>query len=705
MAARTRLVRPKSIVDDAWLQLGNLDGVEINNPLIGRHKDDIEQPGLLEVRLMRNPDYLSFAAKVLLDIDLLPGQALILEELWNRPFPMYIGSRGYGKTFLLAVLAMLKCALIPNMKVVGVGAAFRQAKFIFEYMESIWNNAPVLKSVCDGNSGPKVNADRCSILINDSVARFVPLGDGQKIRGMRARLILADEFASINPAIYETVIGGFASVSARPVEGVKERARQKAIKGQYKDYSPNKASYLSNQSIISGTADYDFMHFADYWKKYWVFIHSKNDPNKVIQLPGGDTRTLKDCFPNGEIDPSFDYKDYSIIRIPYELVPEGFMDEKVVARSKASSDPSIILKEYHACFPKDSAGFFKRTVIEGCVANDKNLNNEHWPSWCNSPFDPILKGHPGRQYVIGIDPAAAQDNLSIVVLELWPQHVRVAYAWSTNLADFKNRKKGKMTNEEDYYSFCARRIRNLTKVFPTDDIAIDAQGGGLALMEALHDSQKFNASNGEVAFWPTNRILRPDKELDTDDEAGRHNLHMCQFADANFTSEANHGTLKDMLDKTLLFPRFDSVSLELAHYGDAELAKSLGQTRIYDTLEDAVMEIEELKNEMCSIVMSRTGTGVNSRDRWDTPETTTKDGKKTRMHKDRYSALIMANYIARHIQRAPAPIEYNVIGGFSHQIVARSNQNTGKLYNGPEWFTNPINQSKGVIRVVKKRSV
>lgn len=704
MSLRTRLIRPKSILEDAWLGMGNLDGLEIDNPLIGRSRDDIENPGLLELRLMRNPAYISLAAKVLLDIELLPGQAMILEELWNRPFPMYIGSRGYGKTFLLAVLATLKCALIPGMKVVGVGAAFRQAKFIFEYMESIWNNAPVLRSVCDGNSGPIVNADRCSMIINDSVARFVPLGDGQKIRGMRANLILADEFGSINPAIYETVIGGFGAVAARPVDRVKDFARIEAYK-QLGGHVIKDMAYTGNQSIISGTADYDFMHFADYWKKYWVFINSKNNPDKIVRLPGGETRTLRDYFQDGTIDPEFDYRHYSIIRVPYELIPKGFMDENVVARAKASSDRSIILKEYHACFPKDSAGFFKRTVIEACVANEKNMNGGHWPTWCQSPFEPMLRGVANRKYVIGVDPAAAQDNLSIVVLELWPQHTRVVYSWSTNMNDFKNRKKSKMTTEEDYYSFCARRIRNLASVFPTEDIAIDAQGGGLALMEALHDSQKLDASRDEIAWWPTNRILRPDKELDTDLEAGKHILHMCQFADANFTSEANHGTLKDMLDKTLLFPRFDSVSLELAHYSDAKLAEQIGQMKLYDTLEDATMEIEELKNEMSSIVMSRTGTGVNSRDRWDTPETTTKDGKKTRMHKDRYSALIMANYIARHIQRAPAPVEYNVIGGFSHQIIGNNNPIGNNLYAGPDWWTRDLNKSKNAIRVVKRRSV
>ena len=48
-----------------------------------------------------------------------------------------------------------------------------------------------------------------------------PLGDGSKIRGLRAHTIIADEFNSIPVEIYETVVAGFAAVSANPTDNVK----------------------------------------------------------------------------------------------------------------------------------------------------------------------------------------------------------------------------------------------------------------------------------------------------------------------------------------------------------------------------------------------------------------------------------------------------------------------------------------------------
>lgn len=690
-----------SIDDDAWLNLGDLNGLDIINPMLDIDQEYIDNPGLLELKIMRDPNFLGFAAKILLDIDLMPFQCAILQELWIRPFPMLIMSRGGGKSFLLAVYATLKCILVPGTKIVGVGAAFRQSKVIFEYMEKIWTNAPVLRSVCNSSSGPYKNMDRCIMQINDSVATFIPIGDGSKIRGLRADTIIADEFASISPSIYETVIRGFAAVSAKPLDGVKAYARKQSMKKRgvwNKEEEKVFQSIKSNQCVITGTADYDFMHYADYWKKYMVFIRSEGKLDKQVQLPSGETKTLRDYFPDG-IEEGFDYRDYSVMRIPYSLIPKGYMDDKVVAAAKSNTHKAIYDKEYGAVFPSDSDGFFRRSLIESCVTSKENpiKLSSGQGVW----FDAMLTGVPNMEYVYGIDPAAENDNLTIVILEMHADHTRIVYGWSTNIRDFQKRKKAGMVEDHDYYGFCARKVRNLMKVFPTSNIAMDAQGGGRAILEAFHDPDRLQ--DGEHFLWPTNKVLSPDKELPTDIEAGLHIIHMCQFANTDFTYMANHGTKKDFESKTLLFPRFDPVTLEISAHKDEETAQKLGVRSLYDTLEDCVMEIEDLKDELCTIVMTRTSQSSQARDRWDTPETTNSEGKKGRMRKDRYSALIMANFIARSIQRAPADIGYGVIGGLAHQIAAKKNLENRKrndLYSGPDWYTSGMN--KNCIAVVKK---
>jgi len=610
---------------------------------------------------------------------------------------MFVGSRGCSKRYMLAVYPLLKCALSAKTKVVLVGAAFRQSKVIFEYMETIWNNAPVLKSVCSQSSGPRRDVDRCTMRINDSTATAIPLGDGSKIRGLRAKIIIADEFESISPSIFETVVAGFAAVSADPVSNVQESARRKAMSEQgvwTEDAEFRYKNKKGNQTILSGTAGYDFGHYADYWKQYCAFIRSRGNPKKVreaLKLDEGE-----------EIPDNFDWRDYSVIRIPYKLIPEGFMDDKHITRARATMDSGVYQREYGAIFTTDSNGFFKRSLIESCVTSDiKPVSLPSGDVW----FHASLRGVSNKKYVFGVDPASQEDNFSIIVLELHGDHTRIVYGWTTNHKNFRERVGRGLAGKEDYFGFCARKIRELMKVFPCEAIALDTQGGGYAVAEALHDPDKMEGD--EVPLWP---IIEPDgKEKETDDLPGNHIIHMCQFAKADWLSDANHGLRKDMEDKILLFPMFDPLSLELAAAQDGQKQLAWQKTHdkedrdkfnIYDTLEDCVMEIEELKDELSTIVVTRTSSGVGARDKWDTPEIKLPNGKKGRIRKDRYSSLLMANMVARQMARTLPPIEHVPIGGFASQL-AQGQRRGGPLYTqGPDWFVQGASQNiySGAVR-------
>ena len=653
-------------IDEAWLNIDVIES-ELFNPM-GLLKSSDDDFHLKLTWLMTRPEYFSFLCKNIFNINLLPSQALILAELWNRKFPMLIASRGFGKSFMLSLYSMLRAVLLPQRKVVVVGAAFRQSKVLFEYMETIWNNSPILRDICDGNSGPRRDVDRCVMRINDSRVTCLPLGDGQKIRGQRANDIISDEFASIPRDIFETVVAGFAAVSSDPIENVKRLAaeRKAAELGiEIERADDTKIEKKDNQIILSGTAYYDFNHFADYWKRWKTIIKSGGDHNKLRDLFGGD-----------DVPENFRWDEYSIIRIPYELLPEGFMDAAQVARSKATVHAGIYQMEFGAVFTRDSEGFFKRSLIESCVVDDKEPLKDS--KGRDIVFEAQLIGDPKKQYVFGVDPASEVDNFSIIVLELAEDHRKIVHCWTTTRSEHKEKLKRGYSTEKDFYAYCARKIRDLMKLFPCVHIAIAAQGGGIAVMESLHDDDKIE--EGEMAIWP---VIDEDKPKDTDDERGLHILEMCQFAKYDWLAEANHGLRKDFEDKSILFPMFDSAGLGLAGIDD-EL-----KGRMYDTLENCVMDIEELKDELAMIQMTQTSAG---RDRWDTPEVVVGTGKKSKMRKDRYSALIMANMAARIIARTRSPEEYQFFGGFASSMPKDSKQkNSGKLFTGPNWFTQNMN--------------
>ena len=650
-------------IEDAWLGV-DLKEEDLFNPMDFLFYDEDPEKMLERTAwLMMRPEYFSFVCKYVLNIELSPFQSLILQEVWNKKFPMLIGSRGMGKSFLLSVYPLLRALFMPRRKIIVVGAAFRQSKVLFEYMDTIWKNAPVLRDLCGSSSGPRRDVDRCVMHIGDSTITCLPLGDGSKIRGQRANDIIADEFASIPREIFENVVAGFAAVASSPIEKVKAKARQKKadeLGVEYKEAETGLADDKSNQIILSGTAYYDFNHFAEYWKRYKDIINSQGDRSKLREIFGDD------------VPEDFAWEDYSVIRMPVTTIPAGFMDEGQVARARATIHSGIFQMEYGACFTTDSQGFFKRTLIEGCIASPENSIKING---VDIGFESQLKGSADKQYIFGVDPASEVDNFSIVVLEVNKDHRRIVHCWTTNRSQHREKLKSHLVDEDDFYSYCARKIRNLMRVFPCIEIALDAQGGGIAVMEALHDKDKVR--EGEVKIWPT---IDYDKPKDTDDEPGLHILKMCQFAKYDWLAEANHGLRKDFEDKLVLFPDFDTVSLGLSAEDDNI------QGRVYDTLEDCVMEIEELKNELSMIIMTQTGLG---REKWDTPEVKVAAGRKRRLRKDRYSSLIMANMSARQMFVERTVRTYDHYGGFAEKAAEQngSDEPSGPLYQGPSWFT------------------
>jgi len=126
---------------------------------------------------------------------LMPFQSVMLELLWHKKFPMIMGCRGSGKTFMLAVYALLRAILVPGEEILMVGKAFRQSKKVFEYIEKLYNNSPLIQELV-GTGLKKHNtkrkeplshgSDRYEMYVGLSRIIALPIGDGESIRGQRA---------------------------------------------------------------------------------------------------------------------------------------------------------------------------------------------------------------------------------------------------------------------------------------------------------------------------------------------------------------------------------------------------------------------------------------------------------------------------------------------------------------------------------------
>jgi hypothetical protein len=651
------------------IDFAQVDWDALRDPFAGYYSTDSYVQIL---KAIRDPANFFFTCKYIFNIEPTVFQLVWLDELWNYSFPMLIAGRGASKSFTIGLYFALRSTITQGSKIVIAAPTFRQSKLVFDYIENIWNNAPVWRNLAGDNSGPSHVADMYTMRVGKSTINAIPLGTGEKIRGLRANYVDVEEFNSVNEEIFEIVLRGFTATSNNPVESIKREAKIKKLKDKglltKKLEEEIKGTHRANQIILSGTAGWDFQPFAKYWKRYRAIIKSAGDREKIKEATGS--------YPEED----FSHKDYCIIRMPSDLLPRGMMDATAIANARHTMDPARYDLEFGAIFSKDSNGFFPRTLIETCVTKEPvQLGNDR------IQFGPRIRGDSACSYILALDPASEADNLAIVILENYNNHNRVVYCWTAQRKDIMKRFKDKDTEENNFYAFIARKIRTLMQTFNIRYIALDTQGGGAAVSEALHDLKRLEG--GELPIWP---ICKEDpmfypgtKDYGYDNEAGLHIIEMVNFSNAQYVMEANHGMRKDLMNKMLLFPYADAVTLQVAEIYDKSTNEEV------DTLQNCIYELDQLKEEMSCIVHSTT---LNGRDRWDTPQTIEPGGKKGRLRKDRYSAILMANMLARRLFRS-STIDYNnrAMGGFVDQF--KGGDTGGVLYLGPEWYTAPANNS------------
>ncbi len=124
----------------------------------------------------------------------------------------------------------------------------------------------------------------------------------------------------------------------------------------------------------------------------------------------------------------------------------------------------------------------------------------------------------------------------------------------------------------------------------------------------------------------------------------------------DLNADANHGMLKDFQDKVLLFPMVNVIELEKNIILDNENDVK------FDTYEDLVNEIEELKSEITTIIVTPSST--LGKETFDTPSVKGEGDKKGHLRKDRYSALLYANFYCRNKSKNEVlKVEYRAVGG------------------------------------------
>lgn len=374
------------------------------------------------------------AAYDLLNVDLAAIQRIVLKDMWFKNFTITVAGRGFGKTFLLGVNAVLHALLYPGYRVGLVSASFRQSKMIFMEVEKIYQRSPIVREACEKR--PVRGSDTCYLKFkgtdksNGSFIEALPVGvDGAKIRGSRFYLIEIDELAQMTSDIIDLVIRPFGAVSLEPMQRVRERQRQEEMIRQGLATEDDFVSKTSNKMVMASSGYFKFNHMWHRMKSYW----------KAMEEEGEKTK-------------------YAVHQVPYQLLPKAFLDEDNIKEARRTMSSIEFAMEYEAAMVSDSDGFFKASMLEACTIG--------------STFSILVTGNRNKEYVMGVDPnQGGKASCGVVIIELGDPH-KIVYV---------NELKKKTTQE------MVIEFQRLVDSFNISHIFMDSQGGGKPIRDLLQE--------------------------------------------------------------------------------------------------------------------------------------------------------------------------------------------------------------------------
>lgn len=326
-----------------------------------------------------------FALKLLTNVEILPVQELAIRMMVKKDSSMFVWGRGVSKTFITALFICFYCVFNPDTRIVIAASNFRQTKEIYKYIEKIKDSKNgILLNQCIKRALKSPEAWTIEFL-NGSEVRFLPLGQGDQIRGARAHVLIVDEFLLMNENIFSSVIRPFLAAKR---DGIKEHdvraAEEKLIKAG-RMTEEERTVFPSNKLIVLSSASFKFQYL---YHLYQVYVDTINKANK------------------DKI-----WSDTGIMKLSYEAMPErSHIDFKNINKAKKESSSRLFDMEYRAHFIDESGGFFDLSKMEECSVPP----GEH-------PTVKI-KGDPKKKYILAADPnysdSETSDNFSMILIEL-----------------------------------------------------------------------------------------------------------------------------------------------------------------------------------------------------------------------------------------------------------------------------------------------
>ena len=580
------------------------------------------------------------------NIELLDGQALLIQRMWTTQNVLALCTRGYGKSTTIDLFDMSKCMLFTNYWTYIASGSGSQAEQTFTTLEKIANDnidsftnstGSIFKNEVEINNASGDGFTHSSggfkfTLYNGSFTETLNSNLNRK-RGKRGNVIF-DESGFLSAEMMN-IYGAFAIVNkdfktgtdaqGRIIDPIRQRTFPTEI--------PNQKIYVSS---ASSTETQFYNLYRDFSKK---------------QIMGD--------------------RDYCVLHIDCEQAFRPTLHGEIIApllsrsivESEMRTNPEKARREYYCEFTTDAGT--DAIIRRGIITRNEETRK------------PLLYNDTGkRKFAIAYDPARSRDNSVITVMEIYETKdengkpdIKGKIVNCINLLDVGKKIKSPMRTPEQIeylkkvildYNAGADGYGNIVGVF----IDAGAGGGGVNIADYLMVDWTDKGGNKHrglidkeyssdyVRRFPNAvdkvRLISPQKYKSTIYEALIELMNQDKISLTSSYDGKGYLTIFDIDEKKLekakasITKKLDKLDLTEEEYEEQfqeELSKIQSvNTRIEKlTWEDelALNNIDAMKEEMCSMVRKKRDSGNDSFEL--TPE------KANKLHDDRsYTCALLA---------------------------------------------------------------
>jgi len=564
---------------------------------------------------------LGFTTELSLGLTLEAYQELTLNSFFNRNYCMLVWGRGGAKSFCAAIYCILKCMLEPGTKILIASINFRTSRRVFNEIEKfLMSPEAALARQCFGLKSKR--NDQYEWQINGGSITAIPL-TGEKIRGIRANVLILDEFLLLPPDIIDNVLIPFLSSPRDVGERIRIRKLEDELLKKGLLHPDNRHIFENtSQMLCLSSASYTFEHLFRVYQQWSNLVENPEaQESKEGELPG----------------------TYFISQLSYEALPPHMVDQGAiqVAQSGGSSHHSF-LREYCARFIDGGDSYFSPKKMHSCTIPDGEY-----------PTTKVI-GDIDKKYILSIDPnfssSKTADYFAMSVIELDEEKKQGILVHGYQAAG------SSLQDHIKYFYY-------LYKNFNIDLIVIDHAGAD-TFIDAVNNSEYMKAANRKIGF------IDFDSDKENEDYASMvktcarqynkdfGNICVKQFFTSAFLGRAN-SYLQTCIDhKKIWFAsrasnhpdileNIFSMNLPMEYIyprGIGEKADNEYETKkltVREFIEQQDFIVQDTKDQCANVEVSTTSRGTQS---FDLPSHLRKSTSINRARKDNYTTLMLANW-------------------------------------------------------------